>query len=92
MSFYKLQESNPSCGLGVKGSQQLTSYGTIAEHILEYLEHPLNQLISQNRLYTKDSSHILYWSSTLEEIMDGTLLCIVNAAQLYLKIFYTGKI
>ena len=67
----------------VKGRPDISNCGTLTEHISEYLDHHLKQLVSQGTSYVKDINHFLAKLSKLGKIPEGALLCTVDVVGLY---------
>ena len=80
--FYLLPKIHKGLS-SVKGHPIIPNCCSIAEHILEYLDHQLNPLISFTRSYVKDTNHLLARLSKLGIILDGVFLCTVDVMVLY---------
>ena len=80
--FYLLPKIHKGLN-SVKGRPVISNSGTITEHMLEYLDHHLNPLVSQSRSYVKDTNNFLSRLSKLGKIPEGALLCTVGVVGLY---------
>ena len=70
----------------VKGRPVISDCGTFTEHISEYLDHHLNQLVCQGKSYIKDTNHFLAKLGEMRKIPEGALLCSMDVVGLYLSI------
>ena len=72
----------------VPGTPIVSSFGTPTEHISEYVYYHLQPLVTQTRLYLKDTTNFLQKLTAISELPVGCILVTLDVSSLYTNIPY----